>query len=292
MATGEIYIQLSVNFPTNPRVRALKRYGKEARATRDLYVQMLLYCKSTRSDGRVPDDEIGVLVYPDLEQVGKRQAGYLAEVGLIERDGDGYLITGWLQRNSSRDDIERRSLAKGRGARLANHRRWHVEMDSPDPKCEWCRKSDQTTTLTTDQSSDETSDQATDSTLNDGLKRSDSIDTDTDTDTKKNTPGRRAGRQIEPGSDDDPEFCAFWDAYPKRVSKGQARKTWKTLVTKAHVDPKVIILGAERYREDPDRPRDLKYVPNPSTWLNAESWLEQQDGARDDDPGGDEDFWS
>lgn len=95
----------------------------------------------------------------------------------------------------------------------------------------------------------------------------------------------------EPGSDQDPEFCAFWDAYPKRVAKGQARKTWKTFVITKRIDPKVLILAAERYRDDRRRPRELKYVPNPSTWLNAESWLEQQDDETPPPPATPTPFW-
>lgn len=296
MPAGEIYVPLSVTFATNAKVRALKRYGKEARPTRDLYVQMLLYCKSTRSDGWVPDDEIGVLVYPDPEKTGTRQAGLLADVGLVERGVGGYRVTGWLDRNPSREDIERKSAAKGRGARHANHRRWHVEMDSPDPNCEWCQKSaqtpDQNSDQTPDHSSDETSDQIADSVPIGIAKRSDSIETETEEETEEETetkpPGRQAGR-VEPGSDDDPDFCAFWDVYPRKEAKGQARRAWKTAVVKRRVDPKVIILGAESYRDDPERrSKERKYTAHPATWLNGERWLEQHD----DGPEDDEDFWS
>jgi hypothetical protein len=299
MRPGELHIQLSVNFPDNRKVRALNRYGREARPTRDLYVQMLLYCKENKSDGQVPAEQIGLLCYPDPEATGKRQAGYLVAVGLCEQGDEDYRVTGWLERNPSREDIERKSEAKARGARLANHRRWHAEMDSPDPECEWCQKEEnQTTDQTTDLNSDQTTDQKRDqngvTSRIGAAKRSDSTETESETESEVKTLGRQAGRQIEPGSDEDPDFCAFWIAYPKHTAKGQARKTWKTLVTKKHIDPKTLILAAERYRDDPRRPQDRQYVPNPSTWLNGEYWLEQQDDDRDDDdgPGDDEDFWS
>jgi hypothetical protein len=289
---GEIYVPLSVNFSSNPKVRALKRYGKEARATRDLYVQMLLYCKGTKSDGWVPDDEIGVLVYPDPEKTGMRQAGFLAEVGLVERGVNGYRVTGWLDRNPSREAIELKSAAKGRGARHANHRRWHVETDSPDPaNCEWCQKSDQTT--------DQTTDPASDSVAIGDAKRSDSKETESEEETESeseteevNPLGRQAGRQIEPGSDEDPDFCAFWDAYPRKEAKGQGRRAWKTAVVKRRVDPKVIILAAERYRDDPARrSRPREYTAHPATWLNGERWLEQHDRANPEHPAAPTPFW-
>lgn len=276
MATGELHLQLSVNFPDNRKVRALVRYGRDVRALRDLYVQMCLYSKGMLSDGFVPDEQIGLLVYPDTEKNGQRDAQRLAEVGLLEKGAGGWQIEGWFDRNQSKENVKRKSEAKARGARLANHRRWHEEGGTSDPDCEWCQKSDQTTDLTSDQ----TTDQSSVSTPIDAAKRSDSTETESETETESKTEkpsGRQAGHVPEPGSDADPDFCAFWDAYPKRAAKGQARKTWKTLVVKKRIDPKVLILGAERYRDDPRRPRDLTYVPNPSTWLNGERWLEQQD---------------
>ena len=134
MPAGELHLQLAVTFPKNGKVRQLNRYGRDARALRDLYVQMLLCCKETKSDGFVPDDEIALLVYPDTEKNGQRDAGRLVEVGLIEQAAGGYRVLGWLQRNPSREAIERKSHAKSRGARHANHRRWHVEQDSPRPR--------------------------------------------------------------------------------------------------------------------------------------------------------------
>lgn len=284
MPAGELHLQLAVNFPDNRKVRKLNRYGREVRALRDLYVQMCLYAKGNRSDGFVPDEQLGLLVYPDTEKNGQRDAKRLAEVDLLERWEDGWYITGWFDRNASREAIEQKSAAKARGARLANHRRWHVEMDSPDPQCEWCQKDDQTTDQTTDRSTDQSSDQTSVSTA----KRSDSKETESETESEEETAkhlGRRAPAGVEIGSDADPDFAAFWDSYPRRVAKGQARKAWKTAIVKRGVDPKAVIVGAERYRDDRSRmSRPIEYTKHPATWLNGECWLEAQPGAN---PNGD-----
>ncbi len=66
-------------------------------------------------------------------------------------------------------------------------------------------------------------------------------------------------------------FEAFWDAYPKKVSKGQARKAWAKALTKAK--PEAIIAKAEAYAKDPDR--DDQFTKYPATWLNAEGWLDE-----------------
>jgi len=54
MPLGEIYVKLVVGFPRDPKVRALARLGTDAGLARDLYVQMLLYCKENLTDGFVP----------------------------------------------------------------------------------------------------------------------------------------------------------------------------------------------------------------------------------------------
>jgi hypothetical protein len=297
---GELHLQLAVNFPDNPKVRKLNRYGREVRALRDLYVQMCLYSKGNRSDGLVPDEQIGLLVYPDTEKNGIRDAGRLAGVDLLERRDGEWFITGWFDRNPSRAAIEEKSAAKARGAKLANHRRWHVEMGNFDGRCEWCladigQTVDQNTDQNTDQRRDQSTDRPTDTErVSSGIgavKRSESKETQSEEETQSESEeetakplGRRAPAGIEIGSDADPDFAAFWDVYPRRVAKGQARKAWKTAVVKRAVDPKVIILGAERYRDDRERlSRPIEYTAHPATWLNGERWLEQQPGERRDD---------
>lgn len=281
MPAGETFLPLAVDFADNRKVRALMRFGREARQARDLYVQMLCHCKSTMSDGFVQDEQVGLLVYPDSEKIGRRDADRLAEVGLIDRADNGWTVTGWLERNPSRKAIREKSEAKARGARLANHRRWHE--DTPARDCEWCEKESLKSDQTSDQSSDQTSDPSSITTLIGAAKRSDSTYTETETYTEAETETRKpSGRQAGPvpGSDDDPDFAAFWDSYPRKVAKGDARKAWKTAITKRRADPKTVILAAERYRDNPERRRaEIKYTAHPATWLNGERWIEQAETA-------------
>jgi hypothetical protein len=73
------------------------------------------------------------------------------------------------------------------------------------------------------------------------------------------------------------EFELFWQRYPRRDSKGHARKAWAAAVRKA--GPDAIIAGLERYRFS-ETPR---FVPLPATWLNGERWL-SDDGDDGFDP--------
>ncbi len=69
--------------------------------------------------------------------------------------------------------------------------------------------------------------------------------------------------------DADPDFEAFWQRYPRRDSKGHARKAWATAVRKAPPDD--ILAGLDRYRFS-ETPR---FQPLPATWLNGERWLSE-----------------
>lgn len=124
MALGEIYIKLIVTFPKDPKVRALARYGTDAGLARDLYVQMCLYCKEMLSDGFVPAEEIGLLVYPLDPEHGNQLAKQLASVGLIkevsnaEANGkQGWEVCAYLKRNGTKEDVERLSQIRAEAGR-------------------------------------------------------------------------------------------------------------------------------------------------------------------------------
>lgn len=165
MAHGEIFLQLSVKFPDDPKVRSLARFGRNARPARDLYVQMLCYCKDNLTDGFVPAEQIGIMTYPDSPAVGRKDAALLVEVGLVTVADGGWLVPGFLKRNKSRDAVKNRAEEKKRAGSKANHVRWHVERGERKPDCEWCQdgsgddpKSDPGRDPGTDQTSDHPSD--------------------------------------------------------------------------------------------------------------------------------------
>jgi hypothetical protein len=74
----------------------------------------------------------------------------------------------------------------------------------------------------------------------------------------------------------DDGFDTFWSIYPKRVGKGDARKSWaKIIKSQQRVD--TILAAVERQRTSKQWMRDGgRFIPNPATWLNQQRW--------DDDP--------
>lgn len=71
---------------------------------------------------------------------------------------------------------------------------------------------------------------------------------------------------------DDSDFDRFWDAYPRKVDKGHARKAWKTAVEK--VTPDDLIAAATRFGQTV-RNTEPRFIAHPSTWLNGERWTDQ-----------------
>lgn len=68
----------------------------------------------------------------------------------------------------------------------------------------------------------------------------------------------------------DPLFDEFWQAYPRKTDKGNARKAWAKAIKKR--EPQAIIAAATAYAASKPEPR---FTAHPSTWLNGERWDDQ-----------------
>jgi hypothetical protein len=110
MPIREIYVKLPVNFAGDPKVRALTRFGIDGVLSRDLFVQMILYCKDMLTDGFVPAEQVGLLVYPVPPDHAEQLAKQLASVGLtkeVSKDGaQGWEVLAYVRRNGTRADVE------------------------------------------------------------------------------------------------------------------------------------------------------------------------------------------
>lgn len=67
-------------------------------------------------------------------------------------------------------------------------------------------------------------------------------------------------------------FLTFWEAYPRKVGKGDAWKAWKRLKPELSAT-----LGAIAQQRDAIdwRKENGKYIPNPATWLNGRRWEDE-----------------
>lgn len=68
------------------------------------------------------------------------------------------------------------------------------------------------------------------------------------------------------------EFVQFWDAYPRKVAKGMARKAF----AKAFANHADLTIGRllEAVKQYADSVSDIKYCAYPATWLNGERWMD------------------
>lgn len=70
-----------------------------------------------------------------------------------------------------------------------------------------------------------------------------------------------------------PDFQAFWNAYPLRVGLGEVRPAYAE-ATRLGADPEALTAGAIAYRNDPNRKSE--YTMKPANWLRDERWLDQR----------------
>lgn len=67
------------------------------------------------------------------------------------------------------------------------------------------------------------------------------------------------------------KFEEFWNAYPRKVSKGEARKAYAKAIEKTNEE--TLIAKAKAYAKQPGRKDE--FTKYPASWLNAEGWLDE-----------------
>lgn len=73
--------------------------------------------------------------------------------------------------------------------------------------------------------------------------------------------------------EDDISIAAFEDfyrAYPRKVARGAAEKTWAKLRPNAELLAEMLA-ALQRW----EVPTDPKFIPHPATWLNAKRWADE-----------------
>ena len=80
------------------------------------------------------------------------------------------------------------------------------------------------------------------------------------------------------------QFDKFWQAYPKKVSKKQAQKSWKKINPSLELFEKILkalemVKQTEQWKKD-----NGKFIPYPATWLNQERWADEIKMMQDNKP--------
>ena len=64
-------------------------------------------------------------------------------------------------------------------------------------------------------------------------------------------------------------FQRFWKAYPRRVAKGQAVRTWVKVGGDEHIEAILKDLRTRAW------PAERQFIPHPSTYLSQWRWLDE-----------------
>lgn len=85
-------------------------------------------------------------------------------------------------------------------------------------------------------------------------------------------PKKKAKKKPAPtAADETPAFKAFWNAYPRRIGKGNARKAWVKM--QCEIEAPEIMRSLEKAKRSEDWTREQgQFIPHPATWLNREGW--------------------
>lgn len=73
-------------------------------------------------------------------------------------------------------------------------------------------------------------------------------------------------------TNDDPEFSAFYLAYPRHEGRGQARRAYQSARAKASAET---LLTAAQHAAKLYAATEKRFIPMPATWLNGERWADQ-----------------
>lgn len=71
------------------------------------------------------------------------------------------------------------------------------------------------------------------------------------------------------------DFNSFWSIYPKKVGKKKSEEIYKRKVVSKEIEDSVLE-GVRKYvNKWKAEATDIKYIPNPATWLNQERWEDE-----------------
>ncbi|MCD8206799.1 MAG: DUF6291 domain-containing protein [Bacteroidales bacterium] len=70
-------------------------------------------------------------------------------------------------------------------------------------------------------------------------------------------------------------FDEFWAMYPKKKSKGQAKRAWDKIKPDKDTIMAIMAKLPELMASDDWQKENGRYIPYPATWLNAEGWKDE-----------------
>ena len=112
------------------------------------------------------------------------------------------------------------------------------------------------------------------------IKQTNCTETDTDTETYTDKP------PITPQGADGGAFEKFWEAYPKKVGKQDARRSYERATKgKGPLFKNNILKALEDQKQSDQWTRENgRFIPNPATWQNQGRWDDELEKAENETP--------
>lgn len=79
-------------------------------------------------------------------------------------------------------------------------------------------------------------------------------------------------------------FDRFWQAYPRRVAKGAARKAWEKLRPDRQLTERILAAVERDKATDQWQRENGRFIPHPATWLNQQRWEDEPDTGAEPPP--------
>ena len=74
---------------------------------------------------------------------------------------------------------------------------------------------------------------------------------------------------------DEDRFSRFWAAYPRKVGKQAAKKSWSRLHPSEELTQAILQAVEAQKQSRQWRENDGQFIPNPATWLNQGRWEDE-----------------
>ena len=74
---------------------------------------------------------------------------------------------------------------------------------------------------------------------------------------------------------DEDRFSRFWAAYPRKVGKQAAKKSWSRLHPSEELTQAILQAVEAQKQSRQWRENNGQFIPNPATWLNQGRWEDE-----------------
>lgn len=242
-----------------------------------LWIRAGCWAARNLTDGFVPSGMLARLCDdPD------RAAKELVDRGLWRRTKGGYQFHDWSTYQLLREEVQASREKISSGARLGNHRKWHINRGLVDPDCQFCQDEP---ALPDDRGTHRPPDRVPESGANPPGPSRPVLEVQNTSPPDKPVEAQDLFGAAEvqppkappkPGTDEDPGWLAFWAAYPRKDGKAKARENYAKALTRPGVTAQTLTEAAKRYADRMQRDRvERNKIKMPEGWLTGQRWEDE-----------------